>query len=66
MKYKSLKELVDAAKSGGFEGTVFVDNDYSFARSNIDNEGNVFRDDNLPEYLLVEALILLGLKAEIV
>lgn len=64
--YKTLEELVNAAKSGTFIGTVTVDNDSVYAYLDDDEDANQAFDFNGdgPEDALIKALTLLGLKAE--
>ncbi len=63
-KYKSLKELAEAAKRGEFQGRVIVDNDCVDAYETEERGGEcVFAGDG-PEYELVELLTDMGLNAD--
>ena len=69
MKYANLAELVEAAKKGEYTDAVIVDNDcvyaYKWPVNDDENEEKVYGFQEMgPEGALIEALKLLGLKAE--
>jgi hypothetical protein len=65
MLYKSIEEIVQAANSGEFVGTVWVDNDqvYAYIDGNDDSDEAFNFNEKHPADVLVDTLILLGLKA---
>lgn len=62
MKYKNLSEIKKAQESGELKEPLILDNDCSL----IYTDGEKVYDGPGPEYLLREALDLLGVKWELV